>query len=824
MDDITDPFLIDLSSKLPATTWQTRVANARLWAAVCERILARLAEGVALGTAIGLEAPDRTDPTWRHRLERYQQGGWQGLIDRRIVAPPETKLTERVRTFMLGLKVAAPSMPSEEIARQVQARLGVALAASTVRHWMAENDLHTPRNIAPLPRVDELPLAGAELLKACDQRIGAVSALVTDLHRAMKALPVADPATVVDDTANRDEKGRFLNAYNAKQGQDADGLGWRFRSATEVRLSRDLRALQVAKSSKATLHRKCMAAVLLPIVIPTPRWEGLQYWQGQQLESLVGWGYQPGTIEKFLGQLKLAEMAAPAQESVTHFWAGREADERPVQGAALVYVDTMTKPIRTNHYSRSLPIARLGGRILPGTSTVFLHSGCGTPMVYRAFSGHTSIADATCELLTKVEGYLGDDSVRRVVVIDREAHQVAFFKRLMARNWSFIVPLKDNVTRDPALFGDQSDWVPYGTHGDEVCDATITLRDGRKNEDNLVIRVVGRRRKRTGKVPWYATPVPKEELDGSAVLDAYFARWPNQEHVFRDGVGRVGLQVHHGFGKTLTTNVAVVTRVDKLESQLQKLETERSTLETLVGAPPAPSAIDPLLPAEPTVPSGVSASPATVERAHNRALSLRAEIEADRLAERMDQPLAQERRYMLGHLDAWLSAQLTLAVVAPKALQASTRLLQVQAAIHQKTTERDRLQEHREIFTIDTELDELMTAFKLTFMNLCCAFVSHCLKDERVELHTLIQAVLSLPGQRLRSPTVETIRIWRQPRDRRFMPLVEHAIGVINGWRLHRGKRLLRFELADRPGDKPTAPRKPAAPKKPATAGPGGSP
>ena len=117
MDDITDPFLIDLSSKLPATTWQTRVENARLWAAVCERILARLAEGVALGTAIGLEAPDRTDPTWRHRLERYQQGGWQGLIDRRIVAPPETKLTERVRTFMLGLKVAAPSMPSDRKSR-----------------------------------------------------------------------------------------------------------------------------------------------------------------------------------------------------------------------------------------------------------------------------------------------------------------------------------------------------------------------------------------------------------------------------------------------------------------------------------------------------------------------------------------------------------------------------------------------------------------------------------------------------------------------------------------------------------------------------------
>jgi hypothetical protein len=820
MDEITDPLLLDLRSKLPAETWQTRLANARAWALVCEGILARQAEGMALGTAIRKAAPDPTDPTWRHRLERYRQGGWQGLIDRRVVAAPETKLTPMIGMFMVGLKMAEPSMSSEEVSRKVHTRFGVELAPSTIRGWLHENGVETERTAPPPPRVEDLPLAGCELLMACDERVGAVSALAAGLQRALKDLPAADPAAIVDDKANRDEKGRFLPGYNESQGKDADGRGWRFRAAAEVRLSRDPHALQVSQASWETLYRKCMAVTLLPVVISTPRWEGLEHWQGQQLEPLVGWGYRAGTIEKFVGQLKLAGMADPARESVASFWIRRESKDHPVEGAVLVYVDTMTKPIRTNHFSRSLPIARLGGRILPGTSTVFLHSGCGTPLVYRAFSGHTSLPEATTDLLARVEGELGDSSVRRVVVIDREAHQVAFFKKLMASGWSFIIPLKESVTRDPARFQSRSAWSSYGTGGDEVCEDLLTLRDGRKNEKDLVTRVVGRRRARTGHVSWYATAVPKEELDAVAVIDAYFARWPNQEHVFRDGVGRIGLQVHHGFGKKLTTNIAVVTRTEKLGAQLQKLEAERSVLQAATPASPTPHAGSVNPDDAPASASAVPlAPPAVVERAHDRVLALRAEVEADRQAGRQGTPPAQERRAFLAHLDAWLAAQLTLAVVAPEAARAAARLLVIDATIDQKTAERDRLLAQQEVFTIDTELDEVMTAFKLTFMNLCRVFVSRCLKDEPVELNTLIQAVLTLPGQRITTPAIETVRIWRQPRERRFMPLVEHAIEVVNGWRLRRGKRLLRFELADRPDDSKgrPAPRRTTGPRGPNT-------
>ena len=107
--------------------------------------------------------------------------------------------------------------------------------------------------------------------------------------------------------------------------------------------------------------------------------------------------------------------------------------------------------------------------------------------------------------------------------------------------------------------------------------------------------------------------------------------------------------------------------------------------------------------------------------------------------------------------------------------------------------ERVTLERRREVYTIDVELDEIMTGFKLTFMNLCRYFCRKYLADEHVELETLIQAVFSLPGERVRTETTETVRIWRQPRDRRFMPLVEHACAALTARRLSVDKRRLVF-------------------------------
>ena len=122
------------------------------------------------------------------------------------------------------------------------------------------------------------------------------------------------------------------------------------------------------------------------------------------------------------------------------------------------------------------------------------------------------------------------------------------------------------------------------------------------------------------------------------------------------------------------------------------------------------------------------------------------------------------------------------------------------------TDERLRLARRREIFTVDVELDEVLTAFKITFMNLCCVLMKDYL-GIWMELETLIDAVLTLPGERVVTPTTETVRIFRPSRDARTMKAVERACVAMTERGLFRNKRTLRFELVARPS--PTDPRDP---------------
>jgi len=116
----------------------------------------------------------------------------------------------------------------------------------------------------------------------------------------------------------------------------------------------------------------------------------------------------------------------------------------------------------------------------------------------------------------------------------------------------------------------------------------------------------------------------------------------------------------------------------------------------------------------------------------------------------------------------------------------------------QKDKERDVLASRRRIFTVDVELDEIMTAFKLTFMNLCKVLMKDYL-GVRMELDTLVESILTLPGERVCTKTTEVIRIYRQPRDNRAIEAVTRACKKLTQLEMTRGDRRLSFEVCDPP-------------------------
>lgn len=769
---------------LSPAEWARRVAAAGEQAALLDHVLQRTAEGMSATAAIRKVIPGKSVSAWCRRLVRYRELGREGLIDRRFPRrPPPRQVTPEVQGFVRGLLRAKPALRGPQVQAEVAQALGVQLQGSTVRKLLQDLGLsHPVGRPSAVSRPEPLPLAGAELLKAVDLELGAVATLTCDLEAAMKALlPPSADEEVRDDTANRDEDGRFLSAYNQPKPRTVPELGERFDSVRTKAAGKDLPAMRTANSSTGALLRKVLALTMLPCVTDAPRWSALRHWQGDSLEGLVGYAYQPATLDKFARELKYAGVAAAARESVARFWIGAEAKQAdPAEAAVVLYGDARVKPLWTHHYSRCTAVTRLGKRVMPAITTVHLHSGCGTPLIYREFSGGASVPREIGAMLQEYEADAGESTVRRIVVLDSESHAVWLFKELDQLNYLFLIPLRGSSTGQNARFEELSPWVPY--RQDEVCSGWLWVNDSRPKEAALRVRVVGRRRHRTGSVAWYATNAPSAEFGDAKLLDLYFARWPLQEHVFRDGNGRVGLGAHHGYGKQQVGNVAVLDEMDRIDAALTKTHESRRELTE----------------AREVANRQLAEQEATVGMYDTELATVTARAETA-WQHGLEEPQAAQRKDLVEGLQASRAkAEEHRARVADLLAKNESADAEAQAREAELEARRAKIAAHQTIFTVDTELDEIMTAFKLTFMCLCTQLMKHYL-GVRIETDTLIRGVLTLPGERVLTRSVETIRIFRQPRERQLMPRVEEACRLLTARALRRGKRVLRFEVIDRP-------------------------
>lgn len=782
--------LADVEQALGPDALRVRIEAADREAADLDRVRERLATGCSRSAAIREAMPDRPLELTLRRLRMYEEGGRDALVSRRYGPPAPRKMTDEVRGGLRALATSDPTAGSEILAERLSAMFGTSIEATVVQKALRDLGLARPRGrpwwrtagavdptAEPAPLVEALPLAGAELFKAVDQELGAVGAMTDAQEQQLAALP-APAVAPEDDRGDRDDHGRFLAGYNEPEARLEPELGDRFDSVEQRRRVKDLRAMRVVEESRDTHFRKNLGLVLLPVVVRSPRWSELRHWRGDLLESLVGFGYQPSTLDKYLRELKFAGVADASRDAVGSFWLGAHGEAMDAAtGAIVLYADATTKPVWTHHWTRAAKVSKTG-RVMPAVTTMTLHSGAGTPLLYRSVSGTSSLPKEILAFLKEYERHAGEGTVRRVIVMDREAHSIALFKALDP-TWGFVIPLRSQVTGPSARFEDVGPWVPYGEGPDEVCDARLWLNDARKGEGPLSVRVVGRRRHRTGNVAWYATNLSLGEFSATHVVRIYFERWPAQEHVYRDGSGAVGLDVHHGYGKKKGDNVAVIDRQEKLLGQVRGLDTEIARLglvieelrDKIVEFQRAVDRAGPKIRADRDAFEAAIATGRVTQAARARYASVRA----------WESWFAETRVKIDGFVVALVEHQQAVAVAERDRAQ---KLLDV-----------ERLASQRRIFTVDVELDEIMTAYKLTFMNVCGVLMSKYM-GVNFEIETLIDSVLTLPGERVTTATTETVRIFPSSRDLPAKAAVERACVALTARNLRRGNRRLTFEVA----------------------------
>jgi hypothetical protein len=191
-------------------------------------------------------------------------------------------------------------------------------------------------------------------------------------------------------------------------------------------------------------------------------------------------------------------------------------------------------------------------------------------------------------------------------------------------------------------------------------------------------------------------------MEGHDLADLYFRRWPVQENAFKDG-NALGLSEHRGNCGRIVANVAVVSELERLENNakrdvdvLHELEGETANLEAAV-----------------------------VEHARDQA---RAESALATRRGRLDELIAHGKtggkafaRAALDHQQALVHAEKTaqLATTARAALDKNrTRRETVTKRATEIAARRSHLEPQRTIRQLDTTQDTILTATKLTALQL----------------------------------------------------------------------------------------------------------
>lgn len=767
-----------------------RRASARALAASIEAVDLAVRAGESIKDAAARLLPDQPYATVKSRLQTWRVEGEDGFYDIRL-PPRRSDLPADLHDQIVAYGRVFPDMPAEVIAqRMVDA--GIIVSTSTVTGHLREAGLaravgrpagartgmrrrgDASRAVAPAARKErQHPLAGAELLASLDEADGATLAMARAAVAHAKTLPVPE-TTAVEPPDSRDKRGRFKPPYNASEPRRFAKVNAKFESVRLKRLTKDPSTFAFLSTSEEAVHLKMRAMTFLPLVAERGRFAELQHGLDERLGVLVRRQYRAATLEKFAREMKYAGSGSALQQTwMTHVRC-RDGEAVDAQtGAIVLYGDGTTHPHWTHVYERSTRVSKRG-KIMPGVTTVTLHTGVGTPIHYAAVSGGAFLPEVIPSMLKSYEADAGPGTATRIVVMDRESHAVSLFKTLRD-SWHYIIPLRSNVTGSNARFEDVSAWSPWGDHG-EVCDGLLTLADRRAGQKDLKVRVVGFRRRPEGSVMWFSTNCPAAPFTAAHITRLYFARWPYQERQYRDAAGAVALHRQHGYGKEEVDNIAVVTRLDAVTLKIETLEDEAHDLACEMTW--AVAHLPTLLAAAAAADRGVVLSEAelarTVEQAPHEALAAhKAWIAAREAAAKAHEQVATYEEHF---------ARLVLL---------HTR---VEEQLNKLREESFELQDRQKIFRLDTDLDEVMLAPKCAFIRLCAMLQK--LMGTKMEIRTLISRVLTLPGRVREAPdgTNRQVTIYRNPHDPELDRPLAVAVAEVN-----RRLGVERIVLSDRP-------------------------
>lgn len=777
-------------------TWQKRVEQARADEAMIKAILKHVAGGASLNMAVAKELPASRRSWAMRQVPAYRRRGLEALIDARI--PREPKVSTRCREVVQAAREANPRLTTDQALGLLREHEVSPLpSTSTIKREFSKVDerkkyarrkakkdgvesaVESLDTVETPVEIMELSFAGGELLMAAETEAGGIAALLKEIVQlGERALEASAGKTPAKDVAHRDSDGHFTSTYNRRRKRKQnEQIASYLRSAEEKAEGRVPSWPRFVHERPETIDAKLRMLVIGWMVAGSKGWDSLRAPDVAGLATLTGFAYMPSTLAKFVSALAISGAGDAMLEAVGRQWhdVAKARWQEPGAMAAL-YIDNHAKEVWTSLFTLSGKVSHIN-RVMPCITTTYAHTGVGTPLVLSVLSGSAPLAPRLVQLVAQAERVLETD-VQRAVIIDAEGSTFDLLESFAAAKRVMITPLKPSRVPDLELsYSPGSYYRPYRDH-DELRVAQATLLHKSTGRSLKIGVLLVRREHREADTALLTTGL-ELGMDGRDLADLYFARWPVQENFFKDA-GVLGLSQHRGNCGRIISNVAVISELERLESRASR---DAKTLAQL------------------TDDADLCARTAEeCDREHQRAQS--ALVTRRR---RLDDLIAQSKTsgktfaaIALDHQRALVQEE-SCAKAATKARAAveknNARRIKLETQREQIAARRAHLEPQRSIRKLDVAQDTILTATKLTAVQLICFVLREYLCSLAMTPETFIQRVFTIHGRKELRTSEERIIFYENPRDPIVNDALRDACQRLNKRALQREGRTLRFAV-----------------------------
>jgi hypothetical protein len=527
----------------------------------------------------------------------------------------------------------------------------------------------------------------------------------------------------------------------------------KFASISDKVRDKDLTRLSLFQTQAATLDRKNLALLLLPLVTNNGAVRSLDTPLGNALEQACGYNYKHATMDKYLRELKYLQVSTALIDCNAQFWScfwkPYDASDPKV---ACYYIDGNVKPLWSSKRCRKGKVSMLG-RVMGCLEQVVIHDGYGHPLYVRTFSGHADLQNYALQSMEELDNLLAEEPTSRsqkspcsrALIMDSAANAVHTLRAFSKSDYHYITLLDTNQIH-PRKLKHLSPPQRYRYGEATLTDGHIELIDSKERDYIYESRAV--------QVHWdngreccLVSSIPKTIFDASEVVKAYFDRWPCCEKQYALMKSALCFFQVVGYGKKPVADEHKIAQIEKLQTDLQQLH---SQLET------------------------------PLSQITDREQQLQALFEQERSLKEKSRIKEGQRRQSCLNQEALATCQRDIRRIQREIKKIENPFRKAFTSLRQKSKAFSRIQGKREVYHVDVELDQLVTSFRLTLANLLAFLAKEILEDTPMEMNTLIQSILFLSGRIEHHPTRRKVYINPNKKDPRFMAKLAKGLSKLN--------------------------------------------